>query len=171
MDLLEISTIDILKALIEEVNIHGEITDDSMLNIPRANYCMEILHFTHLNDEDFDDVMYYISAQSQRRGMTVSQWLKAKGDNGDFGADALVADTNEELLKSKFNCSCYSSSVAVNSPRIMPGVSSFMGEILSPPDQYGFFQTTDVDGNKCLKCLLFKHASPSLYGGSLQKIS
>ncbi len=124
VDLLEISTIDILKALIEEVNIHGEITDDSMLNIPRANYCMEILHFTHLDDEDFEDVMYYISAQSQRRGMTVSQWLKGKCDNGDFGAD-----TNEELLKSKFNCYCDSTSVKVNSPRIVPGVSSFMGEI------------------------------------------
>lgn len=124
MDLLEISTIEILKALIEEVNIHGEITDDSMLNIPRANYCMDILHFPHLDNEDFEDVMYYISAQSQRRGMTVSQWLKGKCDNGDFGAD-----TNEELLKSKFNCYCDSTSVKVNSPRIVPGVSSFMGEI------------------------------------------
>ena len=138
VDLLDISTIDILKVLIEEVNIHGGITEDSMLNIPRAHYCMEILHFTHLDDEDFEAVMYYISAQSQRRGMTVSQWLKAKSDNGDFGADTLVADTNEEFVKSKFNCYCYSSSVTVNSPRIMPGVSSFMGEILSAPDKNVF---------------------------------
>ena len=40
VDLLEISTIDILKAIVEEVNILGSIDSKTNLNIPRAN-CSE----------------------------------------------------------------------------------------------------------------------------------
>ena len=44
VDLLEISTIDILKALVDEVNILGDIDETSNLNIPKAKYCFDVLN-------------------------------------------------------------------------------------------------------------------------------
>ena len=48
IDLLEISTIDILKALVDEVNIHGHLPETPCLNIPVAKFAYEILEFYHL---------------------------------------------------------------------------------------------------------------------------
>ena len=49
VDSLEISTIDILKAIIDECNIMGTVPSDSTLNIPKAKYRMQIISFDSLD--------------------------------------------------------------------------------------------------------------------------
>ena len=52
VDLLEISTIDILKALVDEVNIHGRLPESQCLNIPTAKHAFEILEFYYIAELD-----------------------------------------------------------------------------------------------------------------------
>ena len=64
VDLLEISTIDILKALVDEVNIHGQLPDNMCLNIPTAKYAFEILEFYSITELDrYKEVKAFISRQ------------------------------------------------------------------------------------------------------------
>lgn len=163
VDLLEISTIDILKAIIDEVNIHGQITDNSYLNIPKASYRMEILHIYNLVNENYEDVRDYIISQL-RDGETVAEWYQRKVSDVSEGFL-----TTEILLDDKLECTYFCSKVPINSPRIIPGVETQMGEALSEPDQYGFFLTSDRNNKrKTLQCLLSEVDSPSLYRGTLQ---
>lgn len=64
IDLLEISTIDILKALVDEVNIDGHLPETPCLNIPVAKFAYEILEFYHLEKyEDKDGVLQFEKEQ------------------------------------------------------------------------------------------------------------
>lgn len=49
VDSLEISTIDILKSIIEECNITGQVPEDQILNLPRARYRLKIAFFDDLD--------------------------------------------------------------------------------------------------------------------------
>lgn len=167
VDLLEISTIDILKAIIEEVNIHGTISENSMLNIPRASYRMDVMTFNNLDEDRFDEVKEFIISQLQANE-SVAKWMKKKWKTPDNEDDD--DDTNEDWVEHKFNCWCNDWTVAVNNPKMYQGMTSRMGEILTEPDPYGFFITMESNNRKVLRCLLVEHASPSLYRGSLQTL-
>lgn len=61
IDLLEISTIDILKAIVEEINIFGEISDSIQLNIPKANYVFDILRLSGCTKDDYELIEKLVS--------------------------------------------------------------------------------------------------------------
>jgi len=46
VDLLEISTIDILKSIVEEVNIFGDVDESNLMNIPKARYIFDVVKFS-----------------------------------------------------------------------------------------------------------------------------
>ena len=72
VDLLEISTIDILKALVDEVNIHGHLPEIQCLNIPTAKFAFEILEFHDLQSyTDKEDVMRFIKDKLGKSGFFI----------------------------------------------------------------------------------------------------
>lgn len=62
VDLLEISTIDILKAIVEEINIFGDLTDSVQLNIPKAKYVFNVAKFAGCTKEDIEAIEKIITA-------------------------------------------------------------------------------------------------------------
>ena len=78
VDLLEISTIDILKALVDEVNIHGQLPDHMCLNIPTAKYAFEILEFYSITELDrYKEVKAFISRQMKdSNASTINEWCR-----------------------------------------------------------------------------------------------
>ena len=63
VDTLEISTIDILKCIVDEFNIHGMIPEGSLLNIPKANYRFDVIEFCHVPEERISEVKAFIKSR------------------------------------------------------------------------------------------------------------
>ena len=75
VDSLEISTIDILKAIIDECNIMGAVPSDSTLNIPKAKYRMQIISFDSLDLKSHQELKDYIK-EHLNYNETVAGWLQ-----------------------------------------------------------------------------------------------
>ena len=165
VDVLEISTIDILKSIVDEVNIHGEINENSLLNIPKASYKIDIIKFEDVNKSQFDDLMTFIKGQLSAKE-TVGQWLGKlwKISNGE-------RMTNRDLIDEKFNADCYSMQIASRYPMLMKDQETRIGLLLDQPDKNGFFTVKNAWNDKEeLCCIVSYHDAPSLYRGGLQML-
>lgn len=162
VDLLEISTIDILKALVDEVNIHGQLSDNMCLNIPTAKYVFEILEFYYVSELDrYKEIKAFIDEQmKETKASSISEWLhKPQKDDKD--------NTNEDLLEDKYN-SVYLSTVKSNKPSLIRETVTSHGTIETAPNADGYFlMRSRYDENIHLCLLLRKKNSPSLYRGQL----
>lgn len=74
VDSLSISTIDILKTIIEECNITGEIISEDILNVPRAKYRINIIQFEDLGTDYYCDLKGFIKAEIPAN-VTIEEWL------------------------------------------------------------------------------------------------
>lgn len=162
VDLLEISTIDILKALVDEVNIHGQLPDNMCLNIPTAKYVFEILEFYYITElEKYIEIKAFINEQmKETKASSIREWLhKPQKDNKD--------ETNEELLENKYG-SVYLSTVKSSKPSLMRETVTSHGTIETVPNADGYFlMRSRYDENVHLCLLLRKKNIPSLYRGQL----
>ena len=162
VDLLEISTIDILKALVDEVNIHGQLPDNMCLNIPTAKHAFEILEFYCLTELDrYKEVKAFISRQMKDSdASTISEWLhKPQKTN--------KKKTNEDLLEDKFD-SVYISTSTTHSNTLTQGTSTSRGTLATTPNSDGYFLMNDRYEDSAHLCLLLrKKNNPSLYRGQL----
>ena len=162
VDLLEISTIDILKALVDEVNIHGCLPEIQCLNIPTAKFAFEILGFHNIQSYgDKEEVMNFIKGKLRESGFSsVFEWVNGwKSENGeDDAVDVLEEEfgyVTKRVLKSSFST-------------LYKDESTSEGIIIQEVDADGFFvmrmKYWDTD-HLCL--LLRKKNNPSLYRGGL----
>lgn len=162
VDLLEISTIDILKALVDEVNIHGCLPEIQCLNIPTAKFAFEILGFHNIQSYgDKEEVMNFIKGKLRESGFSsVLEWVNGwKSENGeDDAVDVLEEEfgyVTKRVLKSSFST-------------LYKDESTSEGIIIQEVDADGFFvmrmKYWDTD-HLCL--LLRKKNNPSLYRGGL----
>lgn len=162
VDLLEISTIDILKALVDEVNIHGHLPEQNYMNIPTAKYVYEVLEFFGVSDmESHSEIKAFIREQMQLTGdKSISEWLKKPQKDEP-------KEKNEELLDDKYGY------VGVNtlnsqSPVLWRDCSTSRGTILTEPTPDGYFLLGSNRGGDSHLCLLLnKKDAPSLYRGTL----
>ena len=119
VDTLEISTIDILKAIVDEVNIHGEISEHSMLNVPKARYKIDIIKFDDLKREDFDDFKQFmkdhVPADESLRSWLDKPW-RVNEENKQ--------EDNQDMIEDKFDMSCWITQIASSSPVIIKGQHS-----------------------------------------------
>ena len=164
VDLLEISTIDILKALVDEINIHGCLPESNCLNIPTAKYAFEILEFYEQQSySEKDTVWRYIQDKLRESGFkSIMEWVKKwKSKDEEDSIDA------EDVLEEKFGyvsrhvmTSSYSS--------ISKEVVTSEGVIIQEVDADGFFVMHSRYGDSDHLCLLLrKKGAPSLYRGVL----
>lgn len=163
VDSLEISTIDILKAIIDECNIMGVVPSDSTLNIPKAKYKMQIISFDNLDLESHQEVKDYIKGHLTYNE-TVADWLKRV-----IGTDESKKKLkkNMDLIDEMFDCNVDIGWQATSS--IVTYIGKRIGHriVVTEPDRYGFF-TVETDWNNTELCCLCNEIDvPSLYRGNL----
>ena len=162
VDLLEISTIDILKALVDEVNIHGCLPESQCLNIPTAKHAFEVLEFYYIAELDkYKEVKAFIDKHMKDDDAeTISEWIHKS-------QKANKKKTNEDLLEDKFD-SVYITTITTPSPTLIREVSTSRGIIETEPNTDGYFLMRDrYEDNAHLCLLLRKKNNPSLYRGML----
>lgn len=162
IDLLEISTIDILKALVDEINIHGQFPEVPCLNIPTAKYVYEILEFYYVESYDSKaEVIEFIKSKMKESGYaSLNEWLeKWKSDDGEKDAEDLLNKEFEYVTTTKMTSS---------SEVLFRDMVTSQGTIVREPDADGFFVIHPQYGDSDHLCLLLKRrGSPSLYRGLL----
>lgn len=163
IDSLEISTIDILKAIIDECNIMGAVPSDSTLNIPKAKYRMQIISFDSLDLKSHQELKDYIK-EHLNYNETVAGWLQKV-----IGTDESKKKPkkNMDLINEMFDCDVNIEWQATSSLATYIGKRIGHRTVISEPDKYGFFTVeSDWDGTE-LWCLCNEIDIPSLYRGNL----
>ena len=163
VDSLEISTIDILKAIIDECNIMGTVPSDSTLNIPKAKYRMQIISFDSLDLKSHQELKDYIK-EHLNYNETVAGWLQKV-----IGTDESKKKPkkNMDLINEMFDCDVNIEWQATSSLATYIGKRIGHRTVISEPDKYGFFTVeSDWDGTE-LWCLCNEIDIPSLYRGNL----
>ncbi len=162
IDLLEISTIDILKALVDEVNIHGQLPDVPCLNIPTAKFVYDILEFYYVENYDSKaEVLEFIRPRMKEGGYaSLKEWLdKWESEDGKKYAEDLLNEEFEYVTLTKMTSS---SSV------LWRDTVTSHGTIVREPDADGFFVLHPQYGDSDRLCVLLRRReSPSLYRGML----
>lgn len=165
VDILEISTIDILKAIVDEVNIHGTITENSLLNIPKASYKIDVVRFDDVPKERFNELKDFIKGHVGLHG-SVQAWLNKPWTDSDG-----EKRSNRAQIDDRFDADCYEVQVASRYPMLMKNQDTRIGVILEQPDADGFFIVNNPWNDKEeLCCVLNYHDAPSLYRGGLQML-
>lgn len=165
VDILEISTIDILKAIVDEVNIHGAITENSLLNIPKASYKIDVVRFDDVPKERFNELKDFIKGHVGLHG-SVQAWLNKPWTDSDG-----EKRSNRAQIDDRFDADCYEVQVASRYPMLMKNQDTRIGVILEQPDADGFFIVNNPWNDKEeLCCVLNYHDAPSLYRGGLQML-
>ena len=163
VDSLEISTIDILKSIIEECNIMGTVPTDLMLNVPRAKYKIQVIFFDDLDADKYKEVQNFIKEHLEP-GETVANWLKRVIGLNEKDKKP---KKNEDLIENKFDCCVDVRWQASVSPILYIGQQLRYGTISSLPDKLGFF-TLETDWDETELCCIGNNgAKPSLYKGQL----
>lgn len=159
IDQLEISTIDILKNIVEEVNIHGSISENTALNVPKAKYIFDILRFSNKTEDEVKEIKEIF------RGIqNIETWLKE--DHLEPG-ETKTSDTqnNEDWLYDKY--SGWKEKLTSQFSTIWRGTDTNMGEVIDNVDDLGFFTIKSNWGDEYLCKIIRQRSNPSLYRGGL----
>lgn len=163
VDSLEISTIDILKAIIDECNIMGVVPSDSTLNIPKAKYKMQIICFDNLDLKFHFELKDYIK-EHLTYNETVVDWLRRI-----IGTDESKKKPkkNMDLIDEMFDCNVEIEWQSTSSLVTYIGKRIGHRTVISEPDRYGFFTAESDWDDTELCCLCNDIDIPSLYRGNL----
>ena len=164
VDSLEISTIDILKAIIDECNIMGSVPSDSTLNIPKAKYKIQIISFDNLELKFHRELQDYI-INHLAADESVINWLQKV-----IGADGKGKKfkKNLDLIEEMYDCRVCIEWRPTSTLGVYIGKHLGCGIVNSKPDGYGFFtREADWDNSTELCCLCNDIHIPSLYRGNL----
>lgn len=164
VDSLEISTIDILKAIIDECNIMGSVPSDSTLNIPKAKYKIQIISFDNLELKFHRELQDYI-INHLAVDESVINWLqKVIGTDGK----GKKFKKNLDLIEEMYDCRVCIEWRPTSTLGVYIGKHLGCGIVNSKPDGYGFFtREADWDNSTELCCLCNDYNIPSLYRGNL----
>lgn len=155
VDLLEISTIDILKNIIEEVNIHGEISEDSSLNIPKAKYIFDIIKFPMPESEEKINEI-----KSLFQGITdIEKWLRQRV------SDEKNAQDNEDWIYDRYDG--WKEKLTTSFSTLWKGTSTNQGEIVEVSEDGFLIIKGNYDNNEYFCKVIRQRSNPSLYRGGL----
>ena len=152
---LEISTIDILKSIIEECNITGRIPDPNLFNVPLSNLKLRLLRFSDLDEVRFEDVEKFI-VENKPESMPIEQWMDIKKDDGKDDS------TWQSFIEKEFKCDIRKESVSSRDNVVMKGGKLGYHKVTTEPDKYGFF-SWEYYGDEELLCYIGFTDRPSLY--------
>ena len=163
VDSLEISTIDILKAIIDECNIMGAVPSDSTLNIPKAKYKLQFIRFYDLDLKSHQELKGYIKDHLVYNE-TVADWLRKVICTDE---SKKKPKKNMDLINEMFECDVNIEWQATSSLVTYIGKRIGHRTVISEPDRYGFFTAESDWGDTELWCLCNEIDIPSLYRGNL----
>ena len=164
VDSLEISTIDILKAIIDECNIMGSVPSDSTLNIPKAKYKIQIISFDNLELKFHRELQDYI-INHLAADESVINWLQKVIGTDEKGKKL---KKNIDLIEEMYDCDVCIEWRPTSTLSIYIGKHLGCGTVSSEPDRYGFFTCEDDWNNSTELCCLCNDIHiPSLYRGNL----
>ena len=164
VDSLEISTIDILKAIIDECNIMGSVPSDSTLNIPKAKYKIQIISFDNLELKFHRELQDYI-INHLAADESVINWLQKVIGTDEKGKKL---KKNIDLIEEMYDCDVCIEWRPTSTLSIYIGKHLGCGTVSSEPDRYGFFTREDDWNNSTELCCLCNDIHiPSLYRGNL----
>ena len=152
---LEISTIDILKSIIEECNITGRIPDPNLFNVPLSNLKLRLQRFSDLDEVRFEDVEKFI-VENNPESMPIEQWMDIKKDDGKDDS------TWQSFIEKEFKCDIRKESVSSRDNVVMKGGKLGYHKVTTEPDKYGFF-SWEYYGDEELLCYIGFTDRPSLY--------
>ena len=152
---LEISTIDILKSLIEECNITGRIPDPNLFNVPLSKLKLRLLRFNDLDEGRFEDVEKFI-VENKPQSMPIEQWIGQRRDDGNDDS------TWKSFIEKEFKCGISKESVSSRDSVVIKGGKLGYHKVITEPDKYGFF-SWEYYGDEELLCYIGFTDRPSLY--------
>ena len=152
---LEISTIDILKSLIEECNITGQIPDPNLFNVPLSKLKLRLLRFNDLDEGRFEDVEKFI-VENKPESMPIEQWIGQRRDDGNDDS------TWKSFIEKEFKCGISKESVSSRDSVVIKGGKLGYHKVITEPDKYGFF-SWEYYGDEELLCYIGFTDRPSLY--------
>lgn len=162
IDRLEISTIDILKSIVDEVNIHGEVDPSDILNIPKASYKIEVAIFSDAEGTPLDEIKDFIISHLGRKE-TVAHWLEQPWTDEDG-----KKRKNKAWVDDEFDTYTYQTHLKTPTDDIEARMHTSEGTILTAPDSHGFFTLArDYSDEIQLACIISRHSAPSLYRGEI----
>ena len=152
---LEISTIDILKSLIEECNITGRIPDPNLFNVHLSKLKLRLLRFNDLDEGRFEDVEKFI-VENKPESMPIEQWIGQRRDDGNDDS------TWKSFIEREFKCGISKESVSSRDNVVIKGGKLGYHKVTTEPDKYGFF-SWEYYGDEELLCYIGFTDRPSLY--------
>ncbi len=152
---LEISTIDILKSIIEECNITGRIPDPNLFNVPLSKLKLRLLRFNDLDEGRFEDVEKFI-VENKPESMPIEQWIGQRRDDGNDDS------TWKSFIEKEFKCGISKESVSSRDSVVIKGGKLGYHKVITEPDKYGFF-SWEYYGDEELLCYIGFTDRPSLY--------
>ena len=157
IDTLAISTIDILKCVVEEVNLSGAFGEGSLLNIPKAYIRYDVMIISS-ERSDFNRIKEFIKGQLSHN-MSVVQWIQGIDPKGKPNKDSLCKNGNWVSMQY----------LSAESRTLYTGLKTIEGAIiLEEPDENGFFiMKREYASNEELCVLIHTYDYPSLYKGRL----
>ena len=179
VDLLEISTIDILRSIVDEVNIHGKIDENTDLNIPKSKYIFDLIDLENTTEKEEELVIKILKPHFNK---DLSDWIDQKytgefTDDGEPSSKKIDQDqetlTNLEKIDSLLSVgSIMTASVASSRSKLYKGEETNIGTIVTVPDKdTGIFKVrykSCYGSTKVHTCIyLGGIEKPSLYYGGL----
>ena len=157
IDTLAISTIDILKCIVEEINLCGVIGEGSLLNIPKAHIRYDVMTLSN-ERSDFKRIKDFIKGQLSHN-LSVVQWIQGVDSEGKPNIDSLRKNGNWVNMQY----------LSAESRTLYTGLETVDGDIiLEEPDENGFFiMKKRYATNEELCVLIQTYDYPSLYKGRL----
>ena len=188
VDLLEISTIDILKSIVEEFNIFGDMGGErSMMNIPKCSYVFDAVYFHGYTDEDVEKIRQIIE-KNKPENITMYEWFNnvkkgssikgtvdgtvesgtaVKNDSVDKSEEEKKNNSEEKDVTDLFNDGddkyCYTVKITSRFQDLFKGSDCNEGTVMSDVSEDGFLMIKDFYGNLELYMLLRQRKTNSLY--------
>lgn len=156
VDLLEISTIDILRNIVEEVNIHKKISENSYLNVPKSKYIFNILRFEITNSSQIEEIKNTLKGVKD-----IKEWLSLPSGKGEDR-------TNEDELYDKYRF--FEDTLKSKYSTLWKNSETSLGILLDEIDEEGFVSVKGIgyySDTEYLIKIIGQRNNPSLYRGDL----
>ena len=156
VDLLEISTIDILRNIVEEVNIHKKISENSYLNVPKSKYIFDILRFEITNSSQIEEIKNTLKGVKD-----IKEWLSLPSGKGEDR-------TNEDELYDKYRF--FEDTLKSKYSTLWKNSETSLGILLDEIDEEGFVSVKGIgyySDTEYLIKIIGQRNNPSLYRGDL----
>lgn len=143
INLLEYNSIDLLRSIIEEVNITGTVDspDNELMNIPLCRYSWDVMELENADWKQATEVRTFFH-QNNPKGLAFAQWVDEIYEVKDGNEDDVV--TMEDALQAHVpGVYTYKRKITSQFSHLWKDMETSCGTIMQEPDKDGFFSYVD----------------------------